>query len=173
MDLVSEAYPNCEDGEVGLVKQFLQASCGCKMGKDSKPCTSTLTFCEVFEYRANCASELDMVILGKLNAHYAAGSSVAGTSSRSTNAAATYFHKNNQHCRKCFLFLHTITDKRFRNLVDHCRMYGVTPRTHGHTGKSRPITTSPARISSMFQLVKNLASSVSLPHRTLHLTIIF
>ena len=30
----SEAYPNCEDGEVGLMKQFLQVSCSCKMGKD-------------------------------------------------------------------------------------------------------------------------------------------
>ena len=48
------------------MKQFLQVSCGCKMGKDNKPCTSTLTSrdSEVFEYRANChelaASELDM-----------------------------------------------------------------------------------------------------------------
>ena len=154
-----------EDGEVALVKRFLQAECGCKMGKDGKPCTSSLTFHDVFEYRANCheltSDELDMVILGQLNAHCSGSASVA-SSSRSS-AAATYFHKNNQLCRKCFLFVHTISDKRFRNLVDHYKTSGVAPRTHGLTGKSPPNTTSFARVSSMLQYVRNLASSISLP----------
>ena len=81
-----------EDGEVALVKCFLQAECGCKMGKDGKPCTSSLTFHDVFEYRDNCheltSDELDMVILGQLNAHCSGSASVA-SSSRSS-AAATY-----------------------------------------------------------------------------------
>ena len=35
----SETDPSCEDGEVGIVKQFLRGSCGCKIGKDGKQCT--------------------------------------------------------------------------------------------------------------------------------------
>ena len=71
------------------------------MGKDSKPCTSSLTFRDVFDYRANCHEltygELDMVILGQLNAHYEGNKSVASTS-QSSNAVASYFYKNNQQC---------------------------------------------------------------------------
>ena len=43
-----------DDGEVALVRGFLESGCGCRMGKDSKPCTSSLTFRDVFDYRANC-----------------------------------------------------------------------------------------------------------------------
>ena len=104
-----------------------------------------------------------MVIIGQLNAHCLGSASVA-SSSRSS-AAATYFHKNNQLCRKFFLFMHTISDNRFRNLVDHYKTSGVAPRTHGLTGKSLPNTTCTlfAWVSSMLKFVTNLASSISLP----------
>ena len=155
-----------EDGEVGAIRRFLEAGCGCKMGRDGRPCTSSVTFHEMFEYRANCheltSNELDMVILGQLNAHCTLSASVP-SSSRTSNAASTYFYKNNQQCRKCFLFMHTISDKRFRNLVDHYKASGVTPRVHGLAGKSPPNTTSLSRVTSMLRFIKNLASSVSLP----------
>ena len=155
-----------DDGEVALVRGFLESGCGCRMGKDSKPCTSSLTFHDVFDYRADCheltSGELDMVILGQLNAHYEGNKSVASTS-RSSNAVASYFYKNNQQCRKCFLFMHTISDKRFRNLVDHYTTAGVTPRTHGLSGKSPSNTTSFTRVTNMLSFVKILASSISLP----------
>ena len=155
-----------DDGEVALVRGFLESGCGCRMGKDGKPCTSSLTFRDVFDYRANCleltSAELDMVILGQLNAHYE-GSELVASPSRSSSAVASYFYKNNQQCRKCFLFLHTISDKRFRNLVHHFITAGVTPRTHGLSGKSPSNTTSFARVSNMLSFVRNLASSISLP----------
>lgn len=105
--------------------------------------------------------QVDMVILGQLNAH--SSGRISNASSSRSSVAATYFHKNNQLCRKGFVFMHTIADKCFRNLVDHYKTSGVAPRMHGLSGKSPPNTTSLERTSSMLQFVKNLASSISLP----------
>ena len=155
-----------EDGEVGLVKRFLNAMCGCKLGKGNSCCTSALTLRDVIEYRASCheltSNELDMVILAQLSAHSTISSRLHDESIRS-HATATYFYKNNKLCRKSFLFLHTISDKRFRNLVDRYRVHGVAPQVHGFAGSSPPNTTPFDSVTSMLQFVKNFAASISLP----------
>ena len=167
LDLESSSA-KLEDGETELVRRFLLTSCGCKMGKEHKACSSALTFREIIDYRANCheltSNELDMVIPGQLRAHDTTTHSLSEIGGcqkkRSHCATATYNFRNSQLCRKSFLFLHTVSDKRFRNLVEHYKVFGVTPRSHGLAGRSPSNTTSFGRL---LQFVKNLASSISLP----------
>ncbi len=41
-------------------------------------------------------------------------------------------------CRKSFMFLHNISEKRYKNLCKHFDKNGLTPRVHGNTGR-RPV----------------------------------
>ena len=112
------------------------------------------------------STELDMVILGQLSAHDVSNTStvhVSSSQSRTKHAAATYFYKNIQRCRKTFLFLHTLSDKRFQILLSHYEAKVVAPRRHDLTCKSPPNTTSLPRVNRMLDFAKNIAESISLP----------
>ena len=48
-------------------------------------------------------------------------------------AYMTVWQSGRRVCKKTFLFLHTIFEKRFRNLQKSFRENGLTPRCHGNT----------------------------------------
>jgi len=50
------------------VETFIRKTCGCTLGDEEKPCSSTFLLEDIIDCRNNCAelesSELDLVILG-------------------------------------------------------------------------------------------------------------
>ena len=124
-----------------MVQRFLSNGCGCDLSNGS--CSSTFTEKYVETYRSQCSEltlvELDMAILGQLTA-FTNTSTQSVHSSKHRHPAASrqrsymlFWHGGRRVCKKTFLFLHTISDKRLRNLQESWRENGLAPRQHGNT----------------------------------------
>ena len=132
---------NLERDETVHVVRFLSESCGCDLANG--PCNSTFTAEYIESYRCQCSelsrAELDMAILGQLAAFTNNSTqSVHSTRYRHTpanrqRAYMTFWQSGRRVCKKTFLLLHTISEKRFRNLQQSFRENGLTPRCHGNT----------------------------------------
>ena len=132
---------NLERDETVHVVRFLSESCGCDLANG--PCNSTFTAEYIESYRCQCSelsrAELDMAILGQLAAFTNSSTqSVHSTRYRHTpanrqRAYMIFWQSGRRVCKKTFLFLHTISEKRFRNLQQSFRENGLTPRCHGNT----------------------------------------
>ena len=129
--------------------------CNCHFGAGKKACSSLLRYEDVMDYRVNCLElsrgELDMVILGQIN------------SQSSPQSHTKFFYKGDRVCMNTFLFLHAISDKRYRNLYKHWENNGLTPKIHGSHGKSPSNATSLETVEAVLTFVRNLAAAMALP----------
>ena len=79
-----------------------------------------------------------MALLGELSAFTFSGVNAVRYPSQSRQHTYTVFwHCGQRVCRKTFLFLHTISEKRLKNLKSSLTRNGLSPRTHGNT-RRRP-----------------------------------
>ena len=136
-DVQLELRP-CDAIEEQLVTQFAMAGCGC-----NKKCSSQFSADYFRDMRAQCYdlshSDLDMVLLGQLLASTNSSDSVVVTSGhleqeRKKNYT-TYHHAGKVVCGKTFRFLHTVGNKRLKNLAKSLKDNGLTPRIHGNAHK--------------------------------------
>lgn len=83
-------------------------------------------------------AELDMALLGQLAAFENTSTlSVHSTTHRHSassrqRAYKMYWHGGRRICRKTFLLIHGVSDKRLRNLQQSWREHGLAPRCHGN-----------------------------------------
>ena len=140
---VQDVHPNRENlerEETALIQRFLSEGCGCDLANGS--CSSTFTTESIESYRSECSelsrAELDMVILGQISA-FTNTSTLSVNSTKHRHPAASrqrpymlFWHGGRRVCKKTFLFLHTISDKRLRNLQESWRENGLAPRRHGN-----------------------------------------
>ena len=126
----------CDIDEEQVVAQFTTTGCQC-----SKKCSAQFSPRYILEARARCFDlshgELDMVILGQLFASTNASDMVA-VESRHTERERQRVHTMYSHagkgvCVKTFRFLHTVGEKRLKNLYKSFKENGLTPRVHGNT----------------------------------------
>ena len=155
------------------VRQFSETTCGCSK-KQGSPCSSYFTQVELAEIRMSMAElerdQLDLVILAQINAHHYAEEVVghrteAEKLQRVERAKdyTTFFYRSHSICLKTFLFVHNIGKKRFRNLIDHYRLNGVSPRMHGNV-KRRPWNAAAfADKERAVTFIKNFAEVHSIP----------
>ena len=137
---VSPNSENLEREEIVMVEKFLSDGCGCDLANGG--CSTTFTADCLESCRRECCeltrAELDMALLGQLSAFTNTSTlTVHSTKDRhpSTSRQKTYrlfWHGGRRVCRKMFLFLHTISDKRLRNLQQSLSDNGLTPRRHGN-----------------------------------------
>ena len=103
-----------------------------------RPCSGQFPIGHYIEFRGQCRElsrqELDMALLGQLNAFTFSGENAVRhpTLSRQ-HTYAVFWHCGQRVCRKTFLFLHTISEKRLKNLKSSLSRNELTPRTHGNT----------------------------------------
>lgn len=106
-----------DDRERAAIEGF---ECKCKLGEGSTPCCKSISVEFIMNYRSSCLElskdELDLVILGQIHSHYA-----LLTSDSDRSYSSRYFFHNKPICLKTFPFVHAISDKRYRNLVEHYR----------------------------------------------------
>ena len=129
-------------------------ACGCKLS-NGKSCSGSLNLQAVEAMRSEIQQlthdELDMVILAQIAASY------------STETTKTCFHFNGLRiCQTIFLFLHHVSRKRLRALLQHYKTAGLTPRVHGNTKRLPPNTTPFATIEEVLRFILTLAEEQAL-----------
>ena len=70
-----------------------------------------------------------------------------------------FWHRGLKVCRKTFLFLHTISEKRFKNLKTSLLQNGLSPRMHGNTKRLPANTTSFADIQQVVNFITTYAEA--------------
>ena len=142
-----------EAEENHCIQSFVSSTCGCAVHND-KPCSEQFTFDHYFEFRMQCKEltrvELDMALLGQLSAFtFSSEQTMRSTTYRHPSnsrqhsySTFTLTHRGRKVCRKTFLFLHGISEKRLKNLKANFLKSGLSPRVHGNT-RHLPANTTP------------------------------
>ena len=150
-----------------MIQKFLSDGCGCDLASGS--CSSIFSAESIESYRSQCSelsrAELDMAILGQLSALTNTSTlSVHSTKHRhaATNRERSYihfFHGGRRVCKKMFFFLHTISDKRLRNLQVCLKENGLAPRRHGNTRRLPANTVSFADTQRVVEFLHTYAEA--------------
>ena len=165
-------FPQAEPREIDVkevedVKNFIHSTCGCSK-KNGAPCSGFFDQDEYEEARMSMAElekdQLDLVILSQINAHHFSGQ-LAGHGRKSVRVKEyTNFHyKSHSICLMTFLFLHGIGKKRFRNLMKHYQLNGLTVRTHANVHKLPWNASTIEDKERAVTFIKNFAEANSLP----------
>ena len=109
-----------------------------------------------------------MALLGQLSAFTFSGVNAVRHPSQSRQHTYTVFwHCGQKVCRKTFVFIHTISEKRLKNLKSSLARNGLSPRTHGNTRRLPANTISYADTQRVVQFVTTYAEAhaILLPGR--------
>ena len=130
-------FSELDSSERSRVEAFIRRTCGCTLGDEEKPCSSTFQVENIIDCRNNCAelesSELDLVILGIVQSAIncdEVSSSGRKERKRQRSRVTLTFH-GHRICLKTFLFMHRLHKTRFYSLVKHYRKNGLTLRKIG------------------------------------------
>ena len=158
-----------DKNEIKEIQQFNATTCGCTK-KNGSPCSDYFTVEELSELRMQMSElendHLDLVILSQIHAHHFTNELVGhrriDTRER-VREYTTFFYHGRSICLKTFLFIHSIGKKRFRNLLKHYQLNGVSPRVHGNV-KRRPWNAAsfPDKERAV-TFIKNFAEAHALP----------
>ncbi len=153
-----------------LVSQFIADGCGCQLR-----CSQTFSEKHILETRLNFVSlsntELDLVVLGQLNAFSNCSNQVSIVSRHQPTERkkkySQYYHQGEKICRIFFRFLHTVGDMRLKNLMHHLSSFGPIPRVHGNTKRLPKHALSFLSIQNIVQFLLNYADqhAIFLPGR--------
>ena len=133
---VEISWRPCDLDEEKLVSQFCSTGCGCR-----RKCSCQFSLDHIRNYRSECfdltRGHLDMAILGQLAAFVNTSDKVVVESRHSPKerekAHTTFYHAGKIVCAKTYRFLHTIGNKRLKNLQNTLKENGLSFRTHGNT----------------------------------------
>lgn len=161
-------YLEADTSESSKVEAFIRESCGCQLGEQEKPCSSTIAKEEFVDCRNNCleltSTELDMTLLGVI--HSSINCSELSTSGRTEKARKRtripFFYHGRRICRKTFLFLHRIHQRRFYSLLKHYKKNGLSVRVHGNNKRLPTSTSSPETIENVVKFIRNVAEEQAL-----------
>ena len=168
-DDITEEMRQLDKDEFKHVQQFNVTTCGCSK-RNGSPCSDYFTVQELSELRMQMSEleneHLDLVVLSQIHAHHfmndLAGHRRKDKQERAREYTAFFYH-GHSICLKTFLFIHGIGKKRFRNLLKHYQLNGVSPRVHGNV-KRRPWNAAsfPDKERAV-TFIKNFAEAHALP----------
>lgn len=148
------------------VENFLRCTCKCSLGVGSEACSTQFTSEEMSGHRERCLSleksELDLVVMSQFQA---LGKDVPAKTSKETKRSKyiEFCFKGRRICRKTFIFLHTLSEKRYRNLLEHFCNCGLVLREHG-SHRQAPHNRMPfAEVQAIVQFLKALAATHAIP----------
>jgi hypothetical protein len=155
--------------EIKGIQHFNATTCGCTK-RNGSPCSDYFTVQQLSELRMQMSElendHLDLVVLSQIHAHHFMNELVGhrriDTRER-VREYTTFFYHGHSICLKTFLFIHSIGKKRFRNLLKHYQLNGVSPRVHGNV-KRRPWNAAsfPDKERAV-TFIKNFAEAHALP----------
>ena len=157
--------------ETQSVQAFVSSGCGCVL-HNGRPCSGQFSLDQYLEFRGQCreltSAELDMALQGQLSAFtFTSEHTVRRPSDDRQHTYTIFWHKGQKVCRKTFLFLHTISAKRFKNLKASFTNNGLSPRVHGNTKRLPPNTISFVDTKRVVQFITTYAEThaILLPGR--------
>ena len=149
--------------EKSKVRQFLDDTCGYKLGVNEKPCCSFFSE-EVLEMRCNAMeldrNELDVVILGILSSCSRKSRNLFG--SKQCSSKTFFYHCGVRVCKAMFACSHAVGISSLNNLQAHYRRNGLTVRTHGNKGRTPHHACSPEMTSNVVKFIRNYAEDHAL-----------
>ena len=101
--------------------------------------------------------ELDLVVMGQVMAGCFSGETSAHRGQERGKTYTVFHHNGTRICKKTFLFLHCMSDMRFKSIKASYLANGVVPRVHGNKGKSRKVGLSLKEIQDIVQFIMNYA----------------
>ena len=140
------------------MQAFAAKTCGCALGDNGDPCTSTIKIVDILDCRNNLpelsSTELDLVILGMI--HCAINCDQVRDSGRAEKTRQRtrmpFYFQSHRICLKTFLFTHRLHKTRFNSLVKHYRVSGISLRTNGN--KSWRLPSSALSTETIKRVVK-------------------
>ena len=140
-----EQVPENMDSLDENVSTFLNVGCGCSGGQKGNQCSKSFSKETMLFNLHNCLElsreELDLVILANIQASTHGHNEQVGEK-RSRSPRCFFTFKSIPMCKKMFLQVYGISDRRFRSLKEHYDTFGIYPRTHGNK-KRLPSNTLP------------------------------
>ena len=161
--------------ESGRIESFLSNGCGCNLAHGF--CSQTFTADYIASVRAQCSEltrdELDLVLLGQLSAFINTSDQTEHSTAHRHSPSSRqrsymqFWHSGKRVCMNTFMFIHTISRKRLRNLRESLSTNGLTPRCHGNTRRLPPNTISHADTQRVitFLTTHAEANAILLPGR--------
>ncbi len=156
--------------EMKSVREFITKTCKCTK-KNGGPCSTYFSFEQLTDHRMQMAEldneSLDLVILGQINAHHFTDD-LAGHHSQAADRKkgymAFYYHSHPIYLVTfLFIILFGIGKKRFRNLLQHYKLNGLSPRVHGNY-KHKPWNAAKLQDKEWtIRFIKNYAEIHALP----------
>ena len=156
--------------EVQAIQCFISDTCGCSK-KQGAPCSGYFDEEKLAETRMSMAElendQLDLVILSQINAHHFSGKLFGHRNkeqkARRAKEYTNFFYMGRNICQKMFLFIHGIGMKRFRNLMKHYQLNGVTTRTHGNVRRLPWNASTVGDKERAIKFIENFAEVNALP----------
>ena len=176
-DAATISSPDAESVEAEeslCIQSFLTTTCGCSV-HDGRPCSANFSIDHYLDVRGQCKEltrgELDMALLGHLT--FTSSHTCRTTTYRHPSSAprqhsyTTFMHGGVKVCRKTFVFLHSISEKKLKNLKSSLLENGLSPRLHGNTKCLPHNTTSFADTQQVANFIKTYAEAhaILLPGR--------
>ena len=150
-----------DEAEEQLIQKFARDGCHCTFGANQSPCCSTITAdhyqsirCQMMELTHD---ELDLVVMGQVMAGCYSGETSAHRLQERGKTYTVFHHQGARICKKTFLFLHCMSDMRFKSIKASFLADGVVARVHGNKGRSRKTGLSLKEIQDVVQFIVNYA----------------
>lgn len=148
------------------MENFIRYTCKCSLGVGKKACSYQFTLEEISGQREYCLSlersELDLVVLSQFQALGKDTVSKSSKESKHTKYIEFCF-KGKRICRDTFIFLYTLSQKRYRNLLEHFCKFGLVLREHGNH-RQAPHNRMPfTNVQAIVQFLENLAATHAIP----------
>ena len=160
-------FSEAEITQRSKVEAFVRETCGCKLTEQEKPCSSAIPKEEFIDCRNNCmelsSTELDVVLLGAIHSSINCSdiSTSGGIETTRKRTGTPFFYHGKRICRKTFLFLHCIHQKRFYSLLKH-KKNGLSVRLHGNNKRLPSSTCSAETIENVVKFIGNEAEDQAL-----------
>ena len=116
-------FSEAEIAERSKVAAFVREACGCKLTEQENPCSCAIPKEEFIDCQNNgmelSSTEFDMVLLGAIHSSINCSdiSTSGGIETTRKRTRTPFFHHGKRICRKTFLLLHCIHQKRFYSLT--------------------------------------------------------
>ena len=124
-------FSNCDTSERSKVQAFAAKTCGCALGNNGDPCSSTTKIEVIFDCRNNLAvlssTELNLVILAMIHCAMNCDQvSDSGRAEKMRQRTRMPFHFHSHRvCLKTFLFMHRLHKTGFYSRAKHYRIRGL------------------------------------------------
>ena len=140
------------------IKMKMNSGCGCTGTNHYQKLDASVIFDHILSMRELTKSEHDLYIMGKLTVKPSGSATVEVKRKR-----YAYNFSGQEVCKNCFLYVHNMGEKRLKNLIKHVSTEGITPRSHGNTGRKPKHSMSFEDASRIVNFIVEYARENGLP----------